>query len=83
MQPIEDDVEQTLMAKGAEMMILCIEECSSDRKETLASLQMGLQLQLETDDRILREVAAACDGANVDRDGDQEPEKNFVSCLNL
>ena len=61
MQPIEEDVEKTLMAKRAEMMIIVIQDVSSERKETLESLQLQLQLQLQTDDKTLQGVAAACD----------------------
>ena len=46
MQTIEKDVEKTLMAEGAEMMIFFIKKVSSNRKETLASSQLQLQLQL-------------------------------------
>jgi hypothetical protein len=44
MQTIEEDVEKTHMAEGAETMIIFIKEVSSNRKETLASLQLQLQL---------------------------------------
>jgi hypothetical protein len=57
-------------------MLICIEEFSSERKETLASL--------ETDDQILGGVAAAWDGTKTFiKMAIKSLKKDSVSCLNL